>query len=209
MPRSYQVTPGILGRRRATQPKKVRPTADSMDSGQPAADREPSRPRRTPPPDAPRLSLTWMGLVSSAPLLLHECESRRARPGGGWTPARRPDRASVVEAWRCSLARTNGGARGGAATDWPRRSSAALSRGVSLLAIREMSLTQRPWADQIAADVGAEELRRPLVFAPMTRSPLPFCSPRSAAWRRGGVAAPTFNLSVYFSSPWAYPQPNG
>jgi hypothetical protein len=49
MPRSYQVTPGILGRRRATQPKKVRPTADSMEKGQPAADREPSRPRRTPP----------------------------------------------------------------------------------------------------------------------------------------------------------------
>src|SRR4051794_39370968 len=48
MPRSYQVTPGILGRRRATQPKKVRPTADSMEKGQPAADREPSRPRRTP-----------------------------------------------------------------------------------------------------------------------------------------------------------------
>ena len=60
MPRSYQVTPGILGQRRATQPKKVRPTADSMDRGQPAADREPSRPRRTPPPDAPRLSLTWI-----------------------------------------------------------------------------------------------------------------------------------------------------
>ena len=59
MPRSYQVTPGILGRRRATQPKKVRPTADSMEKGQPAADREPSRPDRTPPPDAPRLSLTW------------------------------------------------------------------------------------------------------------------------------------------------------
>src|SRR3954451_5970490 len=59
MPRSYQVTPGILGRRRATQPKKVRPTADSMEKGQPAADREPSRPHRTPPPDARRLSLTW------------------------------------------------------------------------------------------------------------------------------------------------------
>src|SRR3954451_5106229 len=59
MPRSYQVTPGILGRRRATQPKKVRPKADSMEKGQPAADREPSRPHRTPPPDARRLSLTW------------------------------------------------------------------------------------------------------------------------------------------------------
>src|SRR4051794_39830030 len=63
MPRSYQVTPGILGRRRATQPKKVRPTADSMEKGQPAADREPSRPRRTPPPDRLRLSLTWNAAV--------------------------------------------------------------------------------------------------------------------------------------------------
>src|SRR3954454_9689752 len=61
MPRSYQVTPGILRRRRATQPKKVRPTADSMEKSQPAADREPSRPRRTPPPDELRLSLTWKG----------------------------------------------------------------------------------------------------------------------------------------------------
>src|SRR3954452_19228827 len=59
MPRSYQVTPGILRRRRATQPKKVRPTADSMEKSQPAADREHSRPRRTPPPDTPRFSLTW------------------------------------------------------------------------------------------------------------------------------------------------------
>src|SRR3954452_1000762 len=59
MPRSYQVTPGILRRRRATQPKKVRPTADSMEKSQPAADREPSRPHRTPPPDTPRVSLTW------------------------------------------------------------------------------------------------------------------------------------------------------
>jgi hypothetical protein len=81
MPRSYQVTPGILGRRRATQPKKVRPTADSMDRGQPAADREPSRPRRTPPPDAPRLSLTWIGAVEVVATALAAVRRTRKRRG--------------------------------------------------------------------------------------------------------------------------------
>jgi uncharacterized protein YbjT (DUF2867 family) len=49
-------------------------------------------------------------------------------------------------------------------------------------------------------------------FAPMTLSPLPVCSPRSAAWRRGGVAAWRRQHSTYrltFPSPWSYPQPNG
>ena len=73
MPRSYQVTPGILGRRRATQPKKVRPTADSMEKGQPAADREPYRPRRTPPPDAGDSRTEKVKLSGAFGLLVGRC----------------------------------------------------------------------------------------------------------------------------------------
>ena len=49
MPRSYQVTPEILGRRRATQPPTVRLTADTRLTSQPAAEPRTYRPRRTPP----------------------------------------------------------------------------------------------------------------------------------------------------------------
>src|SRR3954447_21835695 len=82
MPRSYQVTPGILGRRRATQPKKVRPTADSMEKSQPAADREPSRPHRTPPPNTPQ-PLTDRESSSPAATRKQGTGSRLLRASGG------------------------------------------------------------------------------------------------------------------------------
>jgi len=51
MPRSYQVTPEILGRRRATQHPPVRPLVDRKSMSQPVASPRTYRPRRTPPPD--------------------------------------------------------------------------------------------------------------------------------------------------------------
>jgi hypothetical protein len=62
MPRSYQVTPEILGRRRATQPPTVRPMADIRLKGQPAAEPRTYRSCRTPPPDTTTLSLRDPGL---------------------------------------------------------------------------------------------------------------------------------------------------
>jgi hypothetical protein len=50
LPHSYQVTPKVLDRRRATQRKPVRPhRVDSGKEGQPAVAREPNRTGRTPP----------------------------------------------------------------------------------------------------------------------------------------------------------------
>jgi len=57
MPRSYQVTPEILERRRATQPPTVRPTVNTRLKGQPAAEPRTYRSRRTPPPDPKTFSL--------------------------------------------------------------------------------------------------------------------------------------------------------
>jgi len=57
MPRSYQVTPAILERRRATQPPTVRPKADTRLTDQPAAEPRTYRSCRTPPPDSRTLSL--------------------------------------------------------------------------------------------------------------------------------------------------------
>ncbi len=57
MPRSYQVTPAILERRRATQPPTVRPRADTRLTGQPAAEPRTYRSCRTPPPDTSTFSL--------------------------------------------------------------------------------------------------------------------------------------------------------
>lgn len=51
MPRSYQVTPEILRRRRATQHPPVRPLVDRKSMSQPVASPRTYRPRRTPPPD--------------------------------------------------------------------------------------------------------------------------------------------------------------
>jgi hypothetical protein len=93
--------------------------------------------------------------------------------------------------------------------DWPRRSSAGLSRGVSLLTIRKMSLTQHPWADQIAADIGAEELRRTLVSRAndMVAAPrLLSAVRRLAACRRSGANIQPIGLLLVVV---AYPQPNG
>ena len=53
MPAPYQVTPGILGRRRATLHPPVRPLVDRKSMSQPAASPRTYRPRRTPPPDLP------------------------------------------------------------------------------------------------------------------------------------------------------------
>ena len=52
-PRIYQVTPEILGRRRATRHQKVRPrSVDRKSMSQPVTDPRTYRTRRTPPPDA-------------------------------------------------------------------------------------------------------------------------------------------------------------
>jgi len=50
-PRSYQVTPAIVERRRATRPLIARPTVGAEALGQPAASPTTNRPRRTTPSD--------------------------------------------------------------------------------------------------------------------------------------------------------------
>jgi hypothetical protein len=66
-PRSYQVTPEILRRRRATQHPPVRRVVDRKSMSQPVASPRTYRPRRTPPPDPLTLSLR----NASPPSTLH------------------------------------------------------------------------------------------------------------------------------------------
>src|SRR5437762_2344579 len=66
MPRSYQVTPKVLGRRRATQPLRVRPTADKQSQSQPAASPRTNNSGRTSPP-RPKKTMT-VRAVSTAPI---------------------------------------------------------------------------------------------------------------------------------------------
>jgi hypothetical protein len=69
LPRSYQVTPDIPDRRRATQQKEVRPPADSIKESQLAAGPGPSpRHRTSPTPAITTASLA--GAVRRQPVLL-------------------------------------------------------------------------------------------------------------------------------------------
>jgi hypothetical protein len=78
LPRSYQVTPAVLGRRRATQRKASQtPRVDNGKESQPAVDREPNRPAGRHHRSRTSLSLSGIGVVRSGD------GWRRMRSSGG------------------------------------------------------------------------------------------------------------------------------